>query len=139
MSSQDIRGALQGAVADMNPPLPTAWQNKTFNPATDAPNLAPYQRVSIILASPGNDEMGRSFYERGIMQVSLHYPPDTGPTEAELRADQLRSVFYRGSAFPRGGVVVKIMKTPTYLPPHDDDEGRYVLPVSIEFQVSVQN
>lgn len=135
MSSADVRAALETALAAIAPPLSTAWENTAFAPKVDEP----YQRVSLLRATPRNDEYGRAYSERGIFQVSLHYPPNLGPKDAEARLDLLRASFFRGASFTKNSVVVTILRTPAALPPMDDDQGRYVLPVSIEFQASLQN
>lgn len=130
----DLRLALQSALAAMTPPLATVWDATTYTPVVGTP----YQRATLIPGTPINDEYGRHFADQGIFQVSLHYPPNVGPTDAEARADAIRSNFYRGASFPHGAIVVKIMKTPAILPAMDDDQGRYVVPVSIEYRTSIQ-
>lgn len=135
MSSADVRAALETALIDITPSLSTAWENIAFSPV----NGTPYQRAVIMLATPGNDEMGRTFNERGIMQVSLHYPPNTGPKDAYARADLIRAAFYRGASFVKNGIVVTVIRTPMILPPQNDEQSRYVLPVSIEFRASLQS
>lgn len=130
----DLRAALETALSAMTPALATAWENVAFTPTVNVP----YQRASILPGAPLNDEYGPGFNEQGIFQVSLHYPPGTGAKAAEDRALAIRSTFYRGASFPKNSIVVKVMKTPMILPAMDDDQGRYVVPVSIEFMTSVQ-
>lgn len=130
----DLRLALQDALATMAPSMATVWQNTAFKPVAGTP----YQLASLMPGTPINDEYGRNYADQGIFQVSLHYPPGTGPTEAEARAEAIRTKFYRGASFTKNGTVVTIMKTPNILPAMSDDDGRYVVPVSIEYRTSNQ-
>ena len=135
MGMSNIRAALETALSSMTPALAVAWENMPFTPVTGTP----YQRASIILAEPANDEIGRTFNERGVFQVSLHYPPNAGPSAAYARADLIRDKFYRGQDFTSGGVTVHVIGTPSILPPTNDDQGRYALVVSINFRASAQS
>lgn len=134
MSFASIRAALETALNGVAPAIATAWENTAYTPVVGTP----YQRAVIVPAAPANDEIGRTFNERGIFQVSLHYPPNTGPAAAYARADLIRSTFYRGATFTKDGITVQVVGTSTILPPQDDDQGRYVLPVSITFRASAQ-
>lgn len=131
----DLRLALQAALTAMTPPLATVWDNTAYSPVVGTP----YQRATLLPGTPINDEYGGGFADQGFFQVSLHYPPATGATDAEGRALAIRSAFRRGSSFTRGGLTVTIMKTPAILPAMTDDDGRYVVPVSIEYRTSNQN
>lgn len=135
MGMASVRAALEAALNGMSPSLSTAWENLSFTPVTGTP----YQRASIILAEPANDEIDRTFNERGVFQVSLHYPSGGGAGPAYARADLIRAKFYRGQDFSSGGVTVHVIGTPMILPPTNDDQGRYVLVVSINFRASAQS
>lgn len=130
----DLRAALETALSGMSPALATAWQNVPFTPAVGSP----YQRVSLLPGTPANEEFGGNFADRGFLQVTLHYPPGQGAKAAEDRALAIRSTFRRGASFTSGGLTVIIMKTPAILPAMTDDDGRYVVPVSIEYRTSNQ-
>lgn len=134
MSITLIRAALETALNNITPTIACAWENTAFTPVVGTP----YQRAVILLAQPANEEIGRTFNERGIFQVSLHFPPNTGPAAAYARADLIRSTFYRGATFTKDGITVQVVGAPAILPPLDDDQGRYVLPVSITFRASAQ-
>lgn len=134
MSFANVRAALETALAGISPPVSTAWENTAFTPVVGTA----YQRAVIVPAAPENGEIGRAFNERGFFQISLHCPPDTGPAAAYARADLIRATFYRGATFTQDGVTVHVVGTPTILPPQDDDQGRYVLPLRIPFRASAQ-
>ena len=131
----DLRAALEEALAAMTPALATAWENMPFTPVAGTP----YQRVSLLLAEPLNAEYGRTFQQGGIFQVSLMFPPGTGAAPAEARAALLRSTFHRGATFTKNGLNVVIARTPGIMPAMNDDDGRYVLPVSIPILANFQN
>lgn len=130
----DLRAALETALAAMAPPLAIAWEGVAFTPVVGTP----YQRVALVPGTPINDEYGRGFQDQGFFQVSLHYPPGAGSKDATDRALAIRSTFFRGATFTKNGLVVKITRTPAILPAMDDDQGRYVLPVSIQYLTSIQ-
>lgn len=130
----DLRAALETALAAMSPALPTVWENTPYSPVVGTP----YQRASLLPGTPINDEFGPGFADQGFFQVSLHYPPGTGAKAAEDRALAIRSTFRRGASFTKNGLTVTIMKTPMLMPALDDDQGRYVKTVSIEYRTSNQ-
>lgn len=130
----DLRAALEVALNAMTPALATAWENVPYSPSPSVP----YQRASLIPGTPINDEYGPGFADQGFFQVSLHWPPGLGAAPADDRALMLRSTFRRGATFTSGSLKVTIMKTPAILPAMTDDDGRYVVPVSIEYRTSNQ-
>lgn len=134
MSRARIRAALEMALSGISPSLPTAWENTAYTPVVGKP----YQRAAILTAGSAAEEIGRTYNRRGVFQISLHYPPGTGPAEADARADLIAATFYRGATFTKDGLTVSIMGAADPLPPLDDDQGRYVLPVSITFRASAQ-
>lgn len=134
MSRARIRAALETALNSIDPKLPTAWENTAHTPVVGKP----YQRAVILTAGSATEEIGRSYNRRGVFQISLHYPPGMGPAEADARADLIAATFYRGATFTKDGLTVSIIGATDPLPPLDDDQGRYVLPVSINFRASAQ-
>lgn len=124
-----IRNALQAAVDAMLPALVTGWENRDFVPPD--PDV-PYQEVYLKFAAPQNLEMGQTYLETGFMQVSLFYPLNGGPQAAELRAEQLRSTFYRSRSFTDSGVTVTITGTANILDGSREDD-RWFVPVRIPF------
>ena len=134
MSAVLVRQALEVALAAMSPSLATAWENTPFTAASPS---TPYQRVTLLLAQPANDEMSSSYREEGFLQVDLNYPigssnATNGPAFAAARADLLRSTFPRGASFSASGVTVNVTRTPEIMPGRTE-EDRYVVPVRIQF------
>ncbi len=128
MSLVLIRSALEVALAAMSPAMATAWENTPYTPVAGTP----YQRVYLLAADPLNIEIGRHTTERGIFQVNLAYPLDTGPSAAATRAELIRDTFYRGRSFTASGVTVIVEKTPEIAPAIIEPD-RYVLPVKVRF------
>jgi len=128
MSISAIRSTLESALDGMTPALATAWQNVPFTPVTGTP----YQRASLLLAEPDNQEFGASFQEQGFLQVDLCYPQSVGSNAVEARAELLRTTFKRGTSL--GGLT--ITATPEVKPAYNDGD-RYVIPVRIRFHTYI--
>ena len=127
-----VRDALETALASMTPPLATAFENIGYQPVVGTP----YQAVNLLAAQPNNLEMGPGYHEQGILQVSLYYPKDGGPKDAQDRVELIRAKFARGASFVAGGVTTTIPLTPEVAPARIDDD-RYVIPVKIRFQARI--
>ena len=132
MSSVAVRSALETALAAMTPSVATAYENVAFSPT---PGTA-YQRVNVLLTTPLNDELSRSYEERGFMQVTLCYPLNVGPGTAATRAELIRSTFYRGRTLSASGVTVLINLTPEILPAFVDGD-RFCVPVRVPFKAPI--
>jgi hypothetical protein len=132
MSAVLIRAALEVALAAMSPALATAYENAPFTPTVNVP----YQRVTLLLAQPANDEFGPMHREDGFLQVDLAYPLNAGPSAATARAELIRSTFSRGASFTASGVTVHINKTPEIMPGRVD-EDRFVIPVRVPFYAHI--
>lgn len=142
MSLLAVRRCLEEALAAMESPIATAWENVPFTPIDGSP----YQRVSLLAAEPDNPEMGRYTQERGFLQINLCYPLGTGPAAALQQAQRIRSAFYRGRTLTttqiddwfeyyspaETTVITTIEKTPEISPALIEDD-RYVLPVRVRF------
>jgi hypothetical protein len=129
MSISAIRSTLESALDGMAPALATAWQNAPFTPVVGTP----YQRASLLLAEPDNQEKGASFQEQGFLQVDLCYPQSVGANTAEARAELLRTTFKRGTSLANG---ILISHTPEVKPAYNDGD-RFVIPVRIRFHTYI--
>lgn len=100
MGQQAIRGALQSQLisacgwADQ-----TAWERRPFQPTTGVP----FQRVNTIFAEPNSYGLGPGALERGVFQVTLCFPANTGIAESTARAEEIRAAFPKNLVL--GGVV----------------------------------
>jgi hypothetical protein len=129
MSITAIRATLETALDGMTPAIQTAWQNAPFTPVVGTP----YQRVSLLLAEPDNQEKGAGFQEQGFLQVDLCYPQSVGANTAEARAELLRTTFKRGTSLANG---ILISHTPEIKPAYNDGD-RFVIPVRIRFHTYI--
>lgn len=127
MSAAAVQQALRERLAGMTA-LSTAWENAKFKPVPGVP----YQRVSILLAQPANEEMSSDYREQGFMQVDLCYPLDLGSLATTARADLIRTTFPRGASFSASGVTVTVSGTPE-IRPGRAEEDRWIVPVRIPF------
>jgi hypothetical protein len=133
VSIQSVRAALETKLNGITPALSTEWQNVPFTPVTGTP----YQRAFLLPATPDNPTLGDSFYrERGIFQVSLLYPIQTGPAAAEARAQLIRTAFKRGTVMTSGTVKVLIDRTPEIGQGRVDDD-RWFVPVKIRWSAGI--
>lgn len=128
MSLAGIRKALETQLATITPAIQTAWENVAFTPVPGTP----YQSVNLLLAQPANPEMGPMYIDQGFMQVSLFYPKDNGPADAQARAELIRAAFPIGASYVASGTVVNIIATPEVAPARIDDD-RYLVPVRVRF------
>ncbi len=136
MSDPNIRAALEAHLEALLPQLPTAWQNREFDPETDAPDNAPYQEAFVI---PGPsrtvDLMQRRAINRGIFQVNLCYPTGSGAESVEARGKLVRDHFDPSTTILNaGGLKVRIAGRPVIGAPVPGRPGRYVVPVSIRYE-----
>ena len=107
MSQSDIDAALIQAYADGDFGLPTAYENREFEPALGQPWAALY----LIHNAPEVATLGPSGQDMisGIMQITLHYPLNTGAGAARAKADAIRAIFKAGNAISHNGQSVVIM------------------------------
>ncbi len=129
MSVELVRKAIETAVAAITPTIDCEWENVGYTPVTGTP----YQKFNLLLADPDNYGYGSGpFIEMGFFQLSLFYPLQTGPSVATIRADLIRSTFYRGLTLTSGAQSVIIEKTPTIGSGRVDGD-RYMIPVKVRF------
>lgn len=131
MSDKSIRAALEERLDALLPALATQWENIEFSPP--AANL-PYQRVHMMRAQPENPEAAGSKLKRhlGVMQVTLMYPQNVGPGDAETRAAALSEQFKRGTSLTKDGVTVTVDGTPHVMAGFQDGD-RWAVPVRIPY------
>jgi hypothetical protein len=131
--SNKIRVALENRLNALSPAISTAWENVEFLPVVGTP----WQRVNILWASPDNTTLGCSRrFERGILQVTLHYPMNKGASTIDDRVNLLVAHFYRGLAMTNDGQTVRITSTPSRATLGDDGKF-FKMAVSINFNAEV--
>jgi hypothetical protein len=126
---EEIQTALESALAAMMPALATEYSNMTLAPVIGTP----WQRATLLPAEPANPEIGGALVQEvGIFQISLFYPIGFGSADALARAQMIRSVFKRASAFTSNGVTVTVERTPE-IGPALIEKDWYHLPVRIRY------
>ena len=134
MSQVKIRNALETALNGMPPSLLTAWENMAF---PSVPTTTPFQRVFLLFATPDDPVLGAAIHtERGIFQLNLAYPLQSGDGAARTRAELVKTVFYRGATFTSGGITVIIDRTPEVSGGYVDND-HWVVPVKIRFYANI--
>jgi hypothetical protein len=129
MSTSTIRQALETALLTISPSIDTVFENAEYTPVVGTP----YQRVFFLFTNPDNEYIGRRFNQRGYMQVILSYPELVGSATAQSRAEAIRSKFKSGQKYS----TVSIDRTPK-IGDGDSQDGRYVLPVFVNFFQHIQ-
>ena len=133
MSQQDIRNALENALAAITPAIDIVHENEAYSPIAGRP----YCECYVLFATPSNPTMGDGFYqELGVFQVSLQYPTETGSADAADQAALIRAAFKRGASFTSNGVTVQINKTPE-IPGGTVDGDRWKIVVRAPFFADV--
>ena len=85
MSIALIQSALEKRLLALPPQLPTAWENVTFTPPSSM-----WQRVNHLINVPRELALERTLrMGRGIFQVTVHAPINTGRLAATQRAELL--------------------------------------------------
>jgi hypothetical protein len=128
MSEVAIRAAFEIALAALNPPLHTVWENVDALPSSGTP----YQAAYLLPAEPDNPEIGDGYIQRGIFQINLFFPQGQGWLDITERAELIRDTFRRGLALTNGGVTVTIIATPEIAPGRAEDD-LYFRPVKVRW------
>lgn len=126
MSIALIQSALEKRLLTLTPQLPTAWENVTFTPPSSM-----WQRVNHLINVPRDLALERTLrMDRGIFQVTVHAPINTGRLAAMQRAELIRDHFAPVLMLTEGAVRVDIVDTPRIASPMPD-EAWWAVPVSV--------
>lgn len=126
MSIAAIQSALEKRLLALTPQLPTAWENVTFTPPSSM-----WQRVNHLINVPRDLALERTLrMDRGIFQVTVHAPINTGRLAAMQRAELIRDHFAPVLMLTEGAVRVDIVDTPRIASPMPD-EAWWAVPVSV--------
>lgn len=133
MSDIAIRTALEAHLLTLTPLLPTAWDNKQLNSTTGA-----HQIVSFLPADPENPTLSEGLeIKRGLLQILLKYPPDTGSVDAAQRAELIKAHFPPLLVLTSGTIKVRIRGNASIRPGYLSG-SHYALPVRIRFETFIQ-
>lgn len=111
----------------------TAWENTAFTTSTNDPwcqvNFLPSEPDVVTLGPDGFNE------QRGVFQISLFYPSNTGSGPAKAKADEIITAFPTGRKMTYSGQDVVIRKSGCSS--GEQYRGHYRLYVSIYFYAHV--
>lgn len=134
MSIAAIQSALEKRLLTLTPQLPTAWENVTFTPPSSM-----WQRVNHLINVPRDLALERTLrMDRGIFQVTVHAPINTGRLAAMQRAELIRDHFAPVLMLTEGAVRVDIVDTPRIASPMPD-EAWWAVPVSVYWSAFIHN
>lgn len=128
MANDVIKAALETRLKAMVGVLPTAWENANFNPPATA-----YQEVYTLFAEPDDKGFADSPYlQRGIFQVALMFPTNTGSGAASQYAKLVVAQFKRGTTLVTPTFNIIMERTPEEKGGAIEDD-RYVIRVNCRF------
>lgn len=135
MSESNLRIALFKQVDAITPKIETSWPNAEFVvPDASGDNVKPWQRVTLLAAQNTTPFRLQStpVLRKGILVVTLFYPPSKGEKDALARAELIQSNFSRGLALSQGDTTVRIEDIPSILPALPE-AAWYAVPVHIPY------
>lgn len=133
MSLKRIRAAYEGRLATWaaarSPALTVAYENAPFTAPAGV-----YLRAFVLPADTVSDDLaGVLTTYRGIFQVSVVAPINTGPGAALGIADELAALFVMNARLTVSGLTVQ-QSTPCSIAPALQDATNYIVPVSFQFR-----
>lgn len=125
-----IRQALESRLSDLDPTFETAWENVDF-----APTDNPFQAPTHLFAEPDDRGFRDSPYKQlGIFTITLAYPTNQGAADADVKADDIRDWFSRGSSIntENNEFSIVIDRTPE-VTGGEVQESRYIVRVRVRW------
>lgn len=133
MSIQKIRSALETRLKNITPAMAVAFENVAFTPTPGVP----YQRSNLLPNTPEDSQLGSTtYFERGILQITLCFPMGNGPSACESRAQVIKDAFKRGTTLTESGVTVMVTNAPSVSSASVDGD-RFCIPISIRWQAQI--
>lgn len=133
MSNKLCRKAIESRLATWAsarvPALPIAWENVPFTQPAGA-----YLRAYLLPANTtGVDMAGAGRTYRGVYQVSVVAPINTGPGAAEAIADEIAALFPLNLPLAVTGLTLQVI-TPVTAAQGAQDTTDYTVPVSFQYR-----
>jgi len=122
----DISAALDELTSELG--LPTAWENRDFEPTNDTL----YLRPTLLPATTEPSGLPDSDEHSGIYQVDVIAPMGSGKGEAIEKADIVANQFKRGKIITHNGVNVWVLSVSRGVGGRDG--SWYILPVQISYK-----
>jgi hypothetical protein len=129
-----IRRAYEGRLATWaaarSPALPVSYENVPYTPTTGATFLRAYVLPA---TTDAPDLAGTLRTYRGVFQISVTCPINTGAGAALGIADELAALFVVNARLTSGAITVQQI-TPCSIAPALQDETHYIVPVSFQYR-----
>lgn len=134
MSQKTIRAIYEGRLATWaaarSTPLSVAYENAPFTPTQGTT----YLRASLLPADTSSADLaGAHRAYRGVFQVSVVAPINTGPGAAAGIADELIALFVHNARLTSGAVTVQQV-SPASAAAALQEDNAYVIPVSFAYR-----
>ena len=124
--------ACERRLAALSPALPTAYENAAFTPPTGI-----YLRCQFSIQHPDDPVFGKGYYrERITFQVFVCEELNKGTSNAQAKAEAIRTLFTKGTSFTEDGYVIHVLQTPQVAGSMVTFD-RLVIPVLISLTVEV--
>lgn len=131
MSIVAIETALENHLLSMSSPPDIAWEDVDYTPQVDNP----YVRVHHLHNVPRDLSIERDATEYpGIFQLTVMYPAGQGKVAAKLLAERIANHFAPMQILDAGNHKIELSDTPAIASGSADDDGRYMIPISINWQ-----
>lgn len=134
MSQKLCRQAYEGRLgtwaAARSPALRVRYENVPFTPATGET----YLHATQLPADTESDDLaGAHRAYRGVFQVSVYAPINTGSGAAAAIADELAALFVHNARLTSGAITVQ-QTTPASVAPALQFDSYYAVPVSLTYR-----
>ena len=129
MSLSKIYGAFIAKINTITPQLPTAFENKKYDPVVGVD----YQEVYILPSSNNVPYINETSYEmEGLVQITLCYGYDEGRSKAMDRANLYMGLFPVGTVLTIDNLKIRIKGVPQ-ITNLGVDNGRYKIALRVGF------
>lgn len=124
--------AAERKLSTLSPALPTAYEGIKFIPPAGM-----YLRTQFSIQRPDDPVIGDKYYrERISLQVFVVDILNTGTANAYAKADEIRTLFEKGSTFQEQGTNIYVLSTPQITGAAVASD-RLIVPVIVELVVEV--
>lgn len=134
MSNPRIRAGFEVALSSwalaQAPPIPIAYENKTFEP----PATARYIRAFLLPGQTSSGDMdGDHRAYVGVFQASLYMPVGVGAGAAETLAESICNLFPKQTAIVSSGLTIWLTR-PMSIGPSIPGITHYMVPISCSYR-----
>ncbi|MGA0604859.1 phage tail terminator-like protein [Phenylobacterium sp. VNQ135] len=119
MKASEIPAALLERLTSLevgSPPLPIAYPDVSFDPATDAPQ-GKYLEAGYFRNAPAWEGLSEGVLDQGLLVVSVVWPKGQGVIAMNAAAQAVADHFPKGLTLKSGSTAVKINREPVIASP----------------------